>query len=210
MRFAERVTTLGRRLPRWPVYAAGALPAAWLAFRLFTGGLGADPVKVVEHELGEWGLVFLIATLSVTPLRRVAGINLMKHRRALGLLAFFYVLLHLLTWVLLDMQLLWAEMLKDIYKRPYITVGMAGFAAMVPLAVTANNRAIRRMGASAWQRLHRLAYLAAAAGAIHYLLLVKTVTFAPAAYAGAVFGLLALRAGWNRRLRNGFRGLGPT
>ncbi|PKP84540.1 MAG: protein-methionine-sulfoxide reductase heme-binding subunit MsrQ [Alphaproteobacteria bacterium HGW-Alphaproteobacteria-2] len=193
---AEALNAAARRVPRGAIYVLGALPAVFLLQGLFAGSLGPDPAKVVERELGLTGLQFLMAALAITPLRRIAGINFIRHRRALGLLAFFYIVLHLAAWVVLDFNLLWGEMLRDILKRPYITVGMLGFAAMLPLAVTANDAAIRRMGAAAWQRLHRLAYLAALAGALHFLLLVKTLTPSAVLHAGAILMLLALRVGW--------------
>lgn len=194
-----------RRLPRWPVYALGMIPALLLIQGLLAGTLGPDPAKVVERELGLTALQFMIAVLAITPLRRVLGLNLIKHRRALGLLAFFYAALHLAAWAVLDFNLLWAEMGREILRRPYITVGIAGFAAMIPLALTAHDAAIRRMGAAAWQRLHRLAYLAAVAGALHYMLLVKVLTPQALLYAGAILMLLFLRLGWalrRSRLRN--------
>ncbi len=193
---AEALNAAARRVPRGAVYVLGALPAVFLFHGLLAGTLGPDPAKVVERELGLTGLQFLMAALAVTPLRRIAGINLIRHRRALGLLAFFYIVLHLAAWAVLDFNLLWGEMLRDILKRPYITVGMVGFVAMLPLAVTASDAAIRRMGAAAWQRLHRLAYLAALAGALHFLLLVKTLTPSAMLHAGVILMLLALRVGW--------------
>lgn len=196
MTVVEALNTAARRAPRAAVYVLGALPAVFLLHGLFAGSLGSDPAKVVERELGLTGLQFLIAALAITPLRRMAGINLIRHRRALGLLAFFYIVLHLAAWAVLDFNLLWGEMLRDILKRPYITVGMVGFAAMLPLAVTASDGAIRRMGAAAWQRLHRLAYLAALAGGLHFLLLVKTLTPSAVLHAGVILMLLALRLGW--------------
>ena len=134
----------------------------WSGARCF-GGLGPDPVKAIERGLGERGLQFLLASLAITPLRRV-GLNLLRFRRALGLLSFTYVALHLTAWVWLDMGLRWSEMVADLWKRPYIILGMVGFLAMLPLAVTSTNAAIRRMGAAAWARLHRLAYVAILAG----------------------------------------------
>lgn len=192
----EALNAAARRVPRWAVYALGMLPALLLLNGLLAGTLGPDPAKVVERELGLTGLQFLMAALAITPLRRLAGINLIRHRRALGLLAFGYIVLHLAAWAVLDFNLLWGEMLRDILKRPYITVGMLGFAAMLPLAATASDAAIRRMGAAAWQRLHRLAYLAGLAGALHFLLLVKTLTPTALLHAGAILMLLALRMGW--------------
>lgn len=193
----EALNRLSRRLPTWVVYAVGSLPFLWIVWLAVAGGLGADPVKAIELRLGELGLQFLIASLCVTPLRW-AGLNLIRFRRALGLLAFFYIAMHLLAWVVLDMGLRWDEMARDLVKRWYIIVGMAGFAALVPLAVTSTDAAIRRMGPAAWRRLHRLAYLAVMAGVAHLLLLVKVVGPEQIAYAGVVLLLLGARL-WKAR-----------
>lgn len=195
----EGINRLARRLPGWAVYLAGALPLAWIIWLTLTNGLGPDPVKEIELRLGELGLQFLLGSLCITPLRW-AGINLMKFRRALGLLAFGYVGLHLAAWVVLDMGLRWSEMAADLMKRWYIIIGMTGFAAMIPLALTSNGAAIRRLGARAWGRLHRLAYVAALAGAVHYVVLVKAWPVEPLLYLGAVLALLAARV-WHRRTR---------
>lgn len=189
----HRVNQAARRVPNWVFYAVGPLPAAWLLYRGVQGGLGVDPVKVIEHELGLIALQLLIAGLVITPLRRFAGINLIKWRRPLGVLAFSYVLLHLLTWVLLDMQLYWEQMLKDIAKRPYITIGMASFLLLIPLACTSNNRAVRRMGAAAWQKLHKLVYPAALLAAIHFVMVQKVWEFEALAYTAVVIALLIAR-----------------
>lgn len=196
---AQQVNRALRRVPPWVVYLAGALPLALLMWDAFDGGLGVDPVKALEQRLGELGLQFLLAGLCVTPLRRATGVNLIRYRRALGLLCFACISLHLATWLLLDLQLRWAEIGADLVKRPYIMIGMAGFAAMVPLALTSNNAAVRRMGAAAWQRLHRLTYLAAFAGALHYLVLVKAWPIEPILYFAATLVLLALRVAPRRR-----------
>jgi sulfoxide reductase heme-binding subunit YedZ len=188
-----------RRVPVWLVYALGAMPALWLLWLIISNGLGFDPVKELEHRLGKLGLQFIVAGLAITPLRKLTGISLLRFRRAVGLLAFGYVALHLSVWLLLDIQLRWAEIGKDIVKRPYITVGMLGFAALVPLALTSNDLALRKMGARAWQRLHRLVYFAALAGAVHYVLVVKAWPPEPLVYLGVVAGLLALRLRWRRR-----------
>jgi sulfoxide reductase heme-binding subunit YedZ len=188
----DRLNSALRRLPTWAVYLGGALPFLWLAWNVAQGDLGPDPVKAVEHRLGELGLQFLIASLAVTPLRRV-GLNLVRFRRALGLLAFGYVALHLTAWVWLDMGLRWSEVVADLWKRPYIIIGMLGFAALLPLAATSSNAAIRRMGPLAWRRLHRLAYVAVVAGVLHLLLLVKVWTASELAYAAIVILLLASR-----------------
>lgn len=182
-----------RRLPIWPVYLLGAAPALWLAWLAVAGGLGVDPVKRLEHRSGEIALQFLVAGLAVTPLRRLTGISLLRFRRALGLLAFGYAGLHVLVWLVLDMNLLWGQIAEDIVKRPYITIGMVAFLLLVPLALTSTDGALRRMGASAWGRLHRLVYPAALLAALHYIWLVKAWPLEPFLYIAAILGLLALR-----------------
>lgn len=188
---AQALNSALRRVPVWLVYVLGLVPPVWLFWLGLTGGLGVDPVKALEHRLGEIALQLMVAVLAVSPLRRLTGLNLFRFRRALGVLAFVYVALHLLTWAVLDVQLqgIWA----DIVKRPYITVGMAAFLLMLPLALTSNDRALRRLGAAAWRRLHLLTYPAAVLGAIHYLMLVKAWPVEPFLYLAAVLGLLALR-----------------
>jgi methionine sulfoxide reductase heme-binding subunit len=188
----DRANALARRLPTWVVYILGAVPLGFLVWAAVANDLGADPVKAVEHRLGILGLQFLIASLAITPLRRL-GMNLIRFRRALGLLAFFYVALHLTAWVWLDMGLRWSEMAADLWKRPYIIAGMVGFAALLPLAVTSTNGAIRRMGPVAWGRLHRLAYLAILAAVLHFALLSKVWTTEVLVYAGLSLGLLTIR-----------------
>jgi methionine sulfoxide reductase heme-binding subunit len=189
----DRVNALARRVPTWVVYLLGLLPLALLVWGAVFGGLGPDPVKAIERGLGERGLQFLLASLAVTPLRRFAGLNLLRFRRALGLLAFAYVTLHLMAWVTLDMGLRWGEMVADLTKRPFVIVGMVGFLVLVPLAATSWNGAIRRMGALAWNRLHKLAYVAILAGVLHLALLVKVWTPETLIYVGLSLGLLALR-----------------
>ena len=198
MELAATVNGTLRRLPPWVLYPLGLVPLGLMVWQGATGALGVDPVKGLEHGLGKYALQFLIAGLLVTPLRRWTGVNLIRYRRAIGLIAFFYVTLHLLTWLLLDLQLRWAEIGGDLVKRPYIILGMIGFAAMVPLAVTSNNLSVRRLGAAAWARLHRLTYVAVLAGAAHYLILVKAWPPEPVIYALAAAGLVALRLLWRR------------
>ena len=188
----ERLNTLLRRVPVGVVWGLGLLPLAWLIWLTLTDGLGPDPVKELEHQLGLRALQFLVAVLSVTPLRW-AGLNLLRYRRALGLLAFGYAVLHLAVWAGLDMGLRLDEIARDLVKRWYIVIGMVGFVAMIPLAVTSTNAAIRRMGAARWRSLHRLVYLAAVAGAVHWVVLVKAWPAEPLIYAGVVAGLLAMR-----------------
>lgn len=186
------LNTQARRVPTWVVYGLGLVPLCFLIWGALFGGLGPDPVKVIERSLGERGLQFLLASLAITPLRRV-GLNLLRFRRALGLLAFLYASLHLVAWVWLDMGLRWSEMLADLTKRPFVILGMIGFLVMIPLALTSWNGAIRRMGALAWGRLHKLAYVAILAGAAHLALLSKVWTTEVLVYLVLTLGLLALR-----------------
>lgn len=179
--------------PEWAVYAIGLVPAVDLFVRAFSNALGPDPLRVLENGLGEWALRFLILGLVVTPLLRFARINLVKYRRALGLIAFIYVVLHLATYLALDKQFFWGEIGKDIIKRPYITIGMAAFLMLVPLAATSNRYSIRKLGSAGWRNLHRLVYPAVLAGAIHYLLLVKAWPPEPIIYLLIVLALLGIR-----------------
>ncbi|MCA3488330.1 MAG: protein-methionine-sulfoxide reductase heme-binding subunit MsrQ [Rhodobacter sp.] len=187
-----------RRVPVWAVCGLGLVPLAVLVWRGLSGGLGIDPVKTLEHQLGLTALQLLLAGLVVTPLRRWTGVNLIRYRRAIGLLAFLYAALHLLVWLWLDLQLRWSEIGADLVKRPYVIVGMLGFACLVPLAMTSNGWSVRWLGAAAWQRLHRLAYAAVLLAALHYLLLVKVWSAEPLLYALAAAGLVALRWLWRR------------
>jgi sulfoxide reductase heme-binding subunit YedZ len=180
-------------LPSWAVYLLGLVPVAYYAAAVFANALGPDPAKVLEHAFGEWALRFLILGLAVTPLMRFARINLVKYRRAIGLTAFLYVVLHLLVYLVLDLQFDWGAIGKDILKRPYITIGMAAFALLVPLAVTSNNASIRRFGAAGWRKLHRLVYPAVLLGAVHYLMLVKAWPPEPIVYLLIAVALLAVR-----------------
>jgi len=191
--FAPAVNGALRRVPVWAVYLAGTLPLAWIIWLLFSGGLGIDPVKEIEHRLGKIGLQLIVAGLAVTPLRRFAGLNLLRFRRAIGVLAFSYVVLHLAAWLVLDMALLWGQLLGDIVKRPYLTLGMAALLLLVPLAATSNDWALRRLGGARWRRLHRLVYPAAVLGGVHYVWLVKAWPPEPLIYLAAILALLALR-----------------
>ena len=198
MELAGRINGALRRVPAWPVYVLGMAPAVWYFWLGLTGGLGPEPIKELEHRLGLAGLQFLIAGLAVTPLRRLTGVSLIRYRRAIGLVAFFYIALHLAVWLGLDLgswKLIWA----DILKRPYITVGMAGFLLLVPLALTSSNAAVRRLGPVRWRRLHRLVYVAVPLGAIHFAMLVKGVPVEPLAYLAAILALLALRIRGSRQ-----------
>lgn len=190
-RTVQTVNQAVRKVPAWPLYIIGAVPPVWLFVAGLTGGLGVDPVKVMEHQMGEWSLWLLIAGLTITPLRRFAGINLLKFRRAVGLLAFFYILGHFLIWLVLDVQIM-SQIIADIVKRPYVTVGFAAFVMLIPLAVTSNNWSIRKLGVG-WRKLHQLVYAAVALGALHFIMLVKGFQLEPYIYMAVILGLLALR-----------------
>lgn len=180
-----------RRIPVWAVYVVGLLPAPWLFFLGLTGGLGVEPIEALEHEYGELALQLLILGLAVSPLRRLVGLNLMKFRRAIGVLTICYAGFHLLVWLVLDVQVP-AQVWADIVKRPYITVGMAAFMLILPLGLTSNDASVRRLGA-AWRRLHQLVYPAALLAGLHYVLLAKGFQFEPLLYLSAIVGLLLLR-----------------
>jgi len=187
-----------RRVPPFLMYLMAPLPAAWWLYLGLTGGLGVEPIKELEHRLGEIALQLLIAGLAVTPLRTYTGLVLIRFRRAIGVITFFYVLLHLLVWLFLDVQI-WSQIWADILKRPYITIGMAGFILLIPLAVTSNNLSIRKMGPIAWRRLHKLVYPAVFLGGVHFMMLVKGWQLEPMIYLAVISGLLLLRLVPNRR-----------
>jgi methionine sulfoxide reductase heme-binding subunit len=191
--------------PHWPVYGLGAAPGLWIFWLALNDRLGADPVKALEHMLGLWTLRFLIASLAVTPIRRLGGPNLVRFRRALGLLAFFYACAHLSAYLWFDQGFDARAILADIAKRPYITIGMAAFAILAPLAATSNATTIKRMGAAAWQKLHRWVYVAAVLAVVHYFMSLKSWTGEPIFYASLVASLLLIRAGFaaKKRLSNG-------
>ncbi|MDG4649391.1 protein-methionine-sulfoxide reductase heme-binding subunit MsrQ [Roseibacterium sp. SDUM158017] len=181
-----------RKVPAWVLYVAGAAWGAWLFWLALTGGLGPEPITELEHRYGELAINLLVAGLAVTPLRRHLGLNLMPHRRAIGVLTFFFLLAHVAVWAVLDVQALdrvWA----DILKRPYITIGMAAFLLLVPLGLSSNDWSVRRLGAATWRRLHKLVYPAAVLGALHYIWLAKGFQIEPLLYMAAILGLLALR-----------------
>ncbi len=193
MTFIERLNQVSRKIPTWPLYILGFVPAAVYLYWGITNQLGADPVATLERQLGKWGLQLLILSLLVTPLRNWVNLNLIKFRRPLGLFAFYYVVLHLLAYLLLDKQLEWDPIIKDITKRPYIIVGVIALLAMFPLAITSHNWMIRKLGPVRWRRLHKLAYLIAPLGAAHYLLLVKAWPPEPIIYCLIVAGLVGYR-----------------
>ncbi len=169
-----------------------------------TNQLGADPIDALENALGEWALWLLIASLVVTPLRRLARINLVKYRRAIGLLAFVYVTLHFGVYILLDRQMDWSDIWTDVWKRPYITIGLTSFLLLLPLAITSNNWSLSKLGAQTWRRLHSLVYLAAPLAALHYLLLVKAWPLEPIIYLTILVSLVVIRILWGSFCRRLF------
>jgi sulfoxide reductase heme-binding subunit YedZ len=185
-----------RRLYKPLVFLASLAPLAWLlcgAFGWFGAGLGADPVKKLEHEFGKTALNFLLLTLLVTPVRNLAGLpHLLRLRRMLGLFAFFYVVLHFTVYLVLDLELNFGTLFADIAKRPYITIGFTGLLLLIPLAVTSTNRMMRRLGRR-WQKLHRLIYVIAALGVWHFYWQVKRDVREPLIYVGIVAVLLGYR-----------------
>ena len=194
---AQRINGWLRRVPTWPVYLLGFGWIAWLFWRGATDYTLVEPIDWLERAYGEKALQLLVATLAVTPLRRFLGINLLKFRRALGLLVFFFVLAHFLVWALLDVQALGAVW-ADILKRPYITIGMAAFAMLVPLALSSNDRSLRRLGGARWRKLHWLTYPIAVLGAVHYVWLARGFAIEPLVYLGLILALLATRLPFGR------------
>jgi sulfoxide reductase heme-binding subunit YedZ len=178
------------------VFAACLGPFGWLAWRGLHNDLTSDPVAYVTHYTGNWTLRFLVITLAITPLRSILHRpQLIRFRRMLGLFAFFYVCLHFTTWIWPDHDFDWSAMWKDVLKRPFITVGFTAFVLLIPLAITSTAGWIRRLGGKRWQRLHRLIYLIAVLGVVHYYWLVKSDVRKPLFYGFLVAMLLAWRLG---------------
>ena len=176
------------------LFALCLIPALLLVWRGFTGDLSANPIEFIEHKTGDWALRFLLITLAVTPLRKIFEQPLLtRFRRMLGLFAFFYVCVHLLTYLTFDQMFSPSGIYADVVKRPYITVGTAGFLMLVPLAVTSTAAMVRRMGPKHWQLLHRLVYFSTLAGVIHYYWLVKSDVREPLMYFGILLVLMLFR-----------------
>ncbi len=175
------------------VFVLALVPLGLLAFNALRGELGANPIEEITHQTGLWTLILLLVTLAITPLRRISGIQwVIQYRRMIGLFAFFYGFLHLMTYVWLDQFFDFRAMLHDVYKRPFITAGFTGFLLMVPLALTSTQWSIRKLG-KRWQKLHRLVYFSALAGVVHFIWLVKKDLQEPTTYA-VIFGtLMAVR-----------------
>jgi sulfoxide reductase heme-binding subunit YedZ len=184
------------RQPKFWLFLICLFPLLRLTYLGVSGGLGANPIEFITRSTGTWTLVGLMITLSVTPLRRLTGRSeLVRYRRMLGLFTFFYVSLHFLTYIWLDQFFDPAAIVRDIWKRPFITVGFTAFVLLIPLAVTSTNAMMRRLGRR-WQQLHRLVYGIALLGVVHYLWLVKKDLTDPLIYGSILAVLLALRLPW--------------
>lgn len=180
-----------RYIPAWTIYVVGAIGIVWYFWQALNGALGVEPINALERLYGERALQLLILGLAITPLRRWIGVNLIKFRRAIGVTAFAFVFAHLLVWLILDVGIL-SQIWSDILKRPYITVGMAAFLLLLPLAATSNNWSVRRLGPT-WRKLHKITYAAALLGGLHFVMLAKGFQLEPLIYLGVVIVLLLLR-----------------
>lgn len=193
-------------IPAWiktAVFLLCLIPLGRLLAYGFTGNLGANPIEFITRSTGTWTLVFLLITLSVTPLRGLAGWHqLVNYRRMLGLFAFFYACLHFTTYIWLDQFFDLHAVYKDIFKRPFITVGFTSFVILIPLAITSRDAMVRRLGVQRWRRLHRLVYAAAVGGVVHYWWLVKKDVTQPLIYATILALLLGYRLVAMLRRRN--------
>ena len=176
------------------LFIACSVPFCLLLYNGFTNNLTANPIKEITHFTGEWTLNLLLATLAVTPLRKITGNNsLIRYRRMLGLFTFFYACLHFSTYLVLDQFFDWNEIVLDVAKRPYITVGFTAFTLLIPLAVTSTNKMVQRLGNN-WRKLHKLIYLIGALAIVHYLWLVKADLLPPIIYGVILCVLLVLRS----------------
>jgi sulfoxide reductase heme-binding subunit YedZ len=182
------------------LFLLGLAPLGWLAWRAWRRDLTANPIEFITHFTGDWTLRLVVATLAITPLRKVLDApGLIRYRRMIGLFAFFYGSLHFLTYIWLDKFFAVHDMLKDIGKRPFITAGFTAFVLMIPLALTSSAGWIRRLGGKRWQGLHRLIYVTAIAAVVHYYWLVKSDIRLPVLYGALVAMLLAWRVVHRRR-----------
>jgi sulfoxide reductase heme-binding subunit YedZ len=182
---------------RWikpPIFLLCVAPLGALGYKAYSGNLGANPIELITHSTGTWTLVFLCVTLAMTPIRKVLHLNwVIRFRRMFGLFAFFYGCLHFTTYIWLDQFFDVHSMIKDVYKRPFITVGFTAFVLMWPLALTSTKGMIRRLGGKRWQLLHRLIYVSVILGVIHYYWLVKIDETVPYRFAAVVAVLLGYR-----------------
>ncbi len=189
-------SVLANKWSKRAVFLLCLVPFGVLVWKALTGNLGPNPVETLQHTTGDWTLRFLVITLCITPFRKLLKVpDLIRFRRLLGLFAFFYACLHFLVYLGPDQNFSLAAMGKDVYKRPFITVGFTAFVLLIPLALTSTAGWIRRLGGRRWQMLHRLIYISAACGVIHYYWLVKSAVLRPLAYGAIVAVLLLWRLG---------------
>jgi sulfoxide reductase heme-binding subunit YedZ len=187
-----------------PVFILCLVPLGQLAWRAVHHHLTANPIEYITHQAGDWTLIFIVITLAVTPARKLLRLpELIRSRRMLGLFAFFYGLFHFSTWIGLDKFFDWADMLAAVRKRTFITAGFTAFVLMLPLALTSTAGWIRRLGGKRWLAVHRLIYVTAIAGVVHYYWLVKSDVRKPLFYGALVVLLLALRVGFWLATRRG-------
>lgn len=178
------------------VFLACLIPLGIIIWHILNHDFDANPPQLIEHATGDWTIRFLVFTLAVTPLRKILQMpQLIRFRRMIGLFAFFYVCLHFITYIWLDKFFSWSAIWDDLHKRTYIIAGFTGFVLLIPLAITSTAGWIRRLGGKNWQMLHRLIYVSATAGVIHYYWLVKSDVRKPLLYAFLVGILLAWRLG---------------
>lgn len=182
------------------IFVLSLVPLAWLVWNGVADDLGANPVETIRRYTGDWTLRFVLIALAVTPLRRITGWNaIIRVRRMLGLFAFFYACLHFISYIWLDQFFMWEAIIEDVLERPYITVGVLSFLLLIPLAVTSTNGMVRRLGGRRWQRLHRLVYIIAIGGVIHFFWLVKSDISEPVIYGALLALLLGYRLLWSLR-----------
>lgn len=185
-------TILANQWTKRALFPVCLVPFGILVWQALTGNLGPNPVETLQHTTGDWTLRFLVFTLCISPLRKLLKLpDLIRFRRMLGLFAFFYGCMHFLVYLGPDQSFSLAAMGKDVYKRPFITVGFTAFVLLIPLALTSTAGWIRRLGGRRWQMLHRLIYISAVCGVIHYYWLVKSAVIRPLTY-GAIVGVLLL------------------
>jgi methionine sulfoxide reductase heme-binding subunit len=203
--WTSAATSKSPPLPWLPVgvFLGSLAPLAAILVEAYQGSLGANPIAEAENQLGLSALIFLVTSLACTPARRVLGWTwAVRLRRQLGLFAFFYASLHFLTYLVLDQGVDWGAIIDDIYKRPFITVGVLAFLLLVPLALTSTTESIRQLGFRRWNRIHQLAYVAGGLAVIHFVWRVKIDVSQPLLYAGVLAALLAVRVGfWARKRR---------
>jgi sulfoxide reductase heme-binding subunit YedZ len=193
------------------VVALSALPLLWIAWSAYADRLGANPIREIVIQTGLWTLRFLALSLAVTPLRRITGWNpVIRQRRTLGLVTFFYATVHLSSYVGLDQAFVWDDIVHDVLKHRYTFVGMATYLTLLPLALTSTTASIRRLGGKRWNQLHRLVYVTAIGGTVHYLWSVKKDTTKPLLYLLVFAALLGVRLAWWARKRAAARAARPA